>query len=112
MARYAHLPIFQKGYDLIIRFFQETRNFPREHKFTLGQKIKDTGLELLDWIIMANLERDKRPALKEINLRVERLRIYTRLSYDLKVIGIKKYEVLSKYIDEIGKMVGGWMKSI
>ena len=41
MSRYAHLPIFQKSYDLTIRFFQETHNFSREHKFTIGQKIKD-----------------------------------------------------------------------
>lgn len=111
MSRYSHLPIFQKSYDLTIRFFQETHNFSREHKFTLGQKIKDTILELLDWIIIANSAEDKRLALKEINLRVEKLRIYVRLCFDLKIIGVKKYEVLSKYIDEIGRMIGGWMKS-
>ncbi|MGB2762512.1 MAG: hypothetical protein WBC21_03150, partial [Minisyncoccales bacterium] len=75
------------------------------------QKMKDTNLELLNWIIIANLEKDKKPAQKEINLRVERLRIYTRMTYDLRIIRIKKYEVLSKYIDEIGRMLGGWMKT-
>ncbi|MBU4347267.1 diversity-generating retroelement protein Avd [Patescibacteria group bacterium] len=111
MSRYTHLPIFQKSYDLAVRFFQETHSFSREHKFNIGQKIKDINLELLDWIIIANSEKDKKPAFKEINLRVEKLRIYTRLCFDLKIIGIKKYEVLSKYIDEIGRMIGGWMKS-
>lgn len=110
MPRYTHLSIFQKSYDLAIRFFKETHNFPREYKFTIGQRMKDTILELLDWIIIANLEKDKKSSQKEINLRVERLRIYTRFAYDLRIIKLEKYEVLSKYIDEIGRMIGGWMK--
>ena len=112
MSCYTHLPIFQKSYDLTIRFFKETHNFSREHKFTIGQKIKDINLELLDWIIIANSKKDKQSALQEVNLRVEKLRIYVRLCFDLKIIGIEKYEVLSKYIDEIGRMIGGWMKSV
>ena len=110
--RYSHLPIFQKSYDLTLRLFQETHSFSREHKFTIGQKMKDISLEMLDWIIIANSEKDKRPMLRQINLRVEKLRIYVRLCFDLKIIGIDKYEVLSKYIDEIGRMIGGWMKSV
>jgi len=111
MARYTHLTIFQKSYDLTLRFFRETHEFPREYKFSLGQRMKDACLEILDAIIEANAVRDKKAALQTANKHLERLRIYTRLAYDLKVIGMKKYEVLSKYSDEIGRMIGGWMKS-
>jgi four helix bundle protein len=111
MAQYAHLIIFQKAYDLTLRFFRETHNFPREHKFSLGQQMKDMSLALLDAIIEANGARDKKPVLERASARLERLRVYTRLAYDLKAIGMQKYEVLSKYSDEIGRMIGGWMKS-
>lgn len=110
MARYAHLIIFQKSYDLTLRFFRESQQFPREHKYTLGQEMKQVCLELLDAVIAANEATDKRPALHVASARLERLRVYTRLAYDLKVIGMKKYEVLSKHSDEIGRMLGGWMK--
>jgi uncharacterized membrane protein YbaN (DUF454 family) len=50
MAKYEHLLIFQKSYDLMVRIYQETHNFPREYKYSLGQKIKDVCLELLDWL--------------------------------------------------------------
>lgn len=66
---------------------------------------------MLDAIIEANSARDKKPALERASARLERLRIYARLAYDLKVIGMKKYKALSKYVDEIGRMIGGWMKS-
>lgn len=111
MARYAHLIIFQKAYDLTLRFFRETHEFPRDYKYTLGQKMKETCLDMLDAIIEANGAADKKPSLELASARLERLRIYTRLAYDLKVIGMKKYEVLSKYSNEIGRMIGGWMKS-
>ncbi|MDD5041475.1 MAG: diversity-generating retroelement protein Avd [Candidatus Peribacteraceae bacterium] len=111
MSRYAHLIIFQKAYDLTLRFFRETHEFPREHKFSLGQQMKDACLAMLDAIIEANAAVDKKPALERASACLERLRVYTRLAYDLKVIGMKKYEVLSKHSDEIGRMIGGWMKS-
>ncbi|NLE95574.1 MAG: diversity-generating retroelement protein Avd [Dehalococcoidia bacterium] len=111
MARYAHLLIFQKAYDLTLRFFRETHAFPREHKYSLGQQMKDTCLALLDALIAANDATDKSAALQAASARLERLRIYTRLAYDLKVISMHKYEVLSKHSDEVGRMLGGWIKS-
>jgi four helix bundle protein len=111
MARYTHLTIYQKSYDLTLRFFRETHEFPRDYKYTLGQKMKETCLDMLDAIIEANGAKEKKLPLERASALLERLRIYTRLAYDLKVIGMKKYEVLSKYSDEIGRMIGGWMKS-
>lgn len=110
MARYSHLPIFQKAYDLTLVIYRATAKFKREYKYTLGAKLKETIIEFLDWVIRANSERAKTPALKEADMRLERLRIYVRLGYDLEVIGVRKYEVLCRQMDELGKMLGGWMK--
>lgn len=111
MAKYDHLTIFQKSYDLLIRIYKEVHNFPREHKYSLGEKLQTVCLELLDFIIIANSEYDKKPYLKKANQCLDRLRIYVRLCYSLNVIGKRKYEVLSKCIDEVGRMTGGWLKA-
>ena len=110
MAKYDHLTIFQKSYDLLLRMYHEVHTFPKEYKYTIGEKLQLATLELLDWIIIANSERDKKPYLKHVTQQLDRLRIYVRLCYSLHIIGIKKYEVLSKYIDEVGRMAGGWLK--
>jgi len=110
MARYSHLPIFQKAYDLTIVIYRYTSKFQREYKYTLGAKLKETISEFMDWIIRANSERNKIPALKEANMYLERLRIYVRLGHDLEVIGIRKYEILCRDMNELGKMLGGWLK--
>lgn len=111
MARYEHLPIFQKTYDLLLRIYKEVHNFPKEYKYSIGEKLQKSCLKILDWIIVANSERDKSISLKKANQQIDKLRIYVRICYSLNIIGIAKYEVLSKYIDEIGRMIGGWLKS-
>ena len=111
MAKHDHLIIFQKTYDLLVRIYKEVHNFPREYKYGLGENLKTTSLKALDWIILANSAINKTPCLKKVDQNIDRLRIYIRLCYSLKVISSKKYETLSKVVDEIGKMTGGWLKT-
>lgn len=40
MALYYDLPVFKDVYQLILRIFDYTKDFPREYKFTLGQDLK------------------------------------------------------------------------
>jgi len=55
--------------------------------------------------------RDKTENLKSINLSVEKLRIFFRLSHDRKYIAMNQYEYISTQLDEFGKMIGGWLKT-
>ncbi len=54
MAQYQHLPIYKKTYDVLLRTMIATKNFPREYKYTLGQKLKDELIELVVMIYRAN----------------------------------------------------------
>ena len=47
MAQYQHLPIYKLTYDILLRIMQVTKDFPREYKYTLGQKLKDETTELI-----------------------------------------------------------------
>ena len=44
-------------------------------------------------------------------MEIASLKIYLRIAYDLKYLPPKKYEVWSGQLVEIGKMVGGWIRS-
>ncbi|MGE0108845.1 MAG: hypothetical protein AB7S81_03650 [Bdellovibrionales bacterium] len=46
MAQYQHLPIYKQTYDILLRTMVATKSFPREYKYTLGQKLKDELIEL------------------------------------------------------------------
>ena len=65
----------------------------------------------MEGIIEANQERNKVPHLKRISVELDKLRILIRLSKDLKFINVKQYGFAAGKINEIGKMLGGWLKS-
>ncbi len=108
MAQYNHLPIFQAVYDLNLEIYSASSKFSREYKYSLGQKLKEIIAELLDLIIIANSEKDKLPALKQARIRMERLKIHLRLSNDLKILGLKRYEKISRDLMEISKQLSKW----
>ncbi len=110
MPRYLHLPVFQKGYDLNLEIYRTTHSFPREYKYSLGQKLKEVSGELLDLIVMANSKENKEPYFPEIGIRIERLRIQLRTAYDLKIIESRRLEFLNRILEEISMQISGWEK--
>jgi len=70
-------------------------------------------LDLLEEIILAgNLTKsEKLPTLKQASIKVDLLKVLFRLLKDLKVIDIKKYLMFEEHLQEIGKMLGGWIRT-
>ena len=87
------------------------RQFPKSEKFALAGEIKKIMFNLLRLIIQANKRYFKKTTLQNIDVELQTLKTYVRLSKDLGFLPPKKYEVWSKYLDEIGRMLGGWIKS-
>ena len=56
------------------------------------------------------LWRDKRAVLGTVNLKLERLRYLIRMSKDLQLLSLHKYEYVAREMNEVGAMLGGWLK--
>ena len=110
MAKSEHLIIFQKVYEMIREIYRDCNNFPKSQKFILGQRIENTMVNILENIISANSAQNKQPHLTNASLEIEKLRVFLRLSKDLAFLPLKRYEILSAKLDEIGRMLGGWLK--
>jgi len=106
-------PIFVKTYELYKNFYVNLSSFPRKDRYTLGQKCETVLLDLLESIIIAsNLSKqDKLPILRKASLKIDLLRTFFRLGKDLKIIENKKYIDFENSVSEIGKMIGGWIKT-
>ncbi len=108
------LKILQKTYDMVQYGYICLRRFPKSERHTLAAEVKGHMFQILRLILVANRRRDKRAVLMELDVELELLRLYVRLAHD--VVGYtafptKSYEHWSKMLSEIGKMLGGWMKS-
>lgn len=108
---FQNLAIFEKTYELILWLYPTVNKFPKSQRFVLGQHIENVFLQILEGIIEANQERNKLPYLKKLSVELDKLRILIRLSKDLKFINIRQYSFVVEKINEIGKMLGGWIKS-
>ena len=105
------LKILQKTYDMIQYGYICLRQFPKSEKFALAGELKVVMAKLLRLIIQANKRYYKKTTLQDIDVELATLKTYARLSKDLEFLPFKKYENWSKMLDEIGKMLGGWIKS-
>ncbi len=87
---------------------------PRSVRPTLVKRIDDYCLDILELIQEAIFTQAKarRPLLRAINLNLDKLRILIRISYDRRFISLMQYRYASELIDECGKMVGGWLKTL
>ena len=89
------------------------KQFPKSEKYGLANDIKAAMYNLLRLIITANKRYHKKTTLQEIDVELDTIRVFIRLASDKdnKYLPMKKYENWSKMLNEIGKMLGGWIKS-
>ena|SRR5438876_10775076 len=111
MARDQELIVITKTYDLILWSCNHTSRFPRNHRFVLGERIERNLYDLLETLLQAKYTRNRQPLLERANLTLEILRFQMRLAKDLQCLKINSYAFAAKAIDEIGKLIGGWIKS-
>ncbi|MBU0682761.1 MAG: four helix bundle protein [Candidatus Omnitrophota bacterium] len=112
MALYNTLPVFKKGYDLLIEIYKMTTGLSREYKYTVGEKLKNETLELLLQIYKANVSRGKEIHIDSCRESVEVVRLLIRLLHDLRQISIKRMIALNVLIENISKQLSGWKKSV
>jgi hypothetical protein len=110
VSRTEELTVITKTYDLILWSCHHTSRFPRNHRFVLGERIERNLYDLLETLIQAKYTRERKPLLEQANLKLEILRFQVRLAKDLECLRANSYAFGSKLIDEIGKLVGGWLK--
>lgn len=104
-------PIFAKTYDLLHWLIPATIKFPREHRFVLATAVQQTTLRFQECIIEAARARDPRPGLQQADTDLTKLRIYLRLCRDLKLLSPGQYEHVARMVNEVGRLLGGWIKT-
>ncbi len=110
-------PIFAKTYDLLLWLIPRTTTFPREQRFVLARRVQDIVLRFQECLIEAAvLPHQSRPAklewLNQADVELTKLRFHLRLCRDLKLLDAGQHQHVSRMIDEIGRLLGGWFKSL
>jgi hypothetical protein len=108
----AQSPIFVKSHQLLVWLLQRTARFPKSERFRLAKRVEDSAFRFYDLIARATKSGDKRRSvLLEADLELDRLRLNVRLCVELKLLTTAQYEYAAGLLVEIGKLLGGWIKT-
>ncbi|MCG3154846.1 MAG: hypothetical protein DKINENOH_01442 [bacterium] len=103
--------VIKRGYDFSKWLLQHTGKFPKSYRFSVAAKLENNSLEFIELTTVANLRRDKLPLLKRADEALAKLRLLFRLSYEMRFINLKAYEHGSLLMNEMGRLLGGWIKN-
>jgi 23S rRNA-intervening sequence protein len=110
MKRNQELIVLINTYDLILWSCNHKGKFPRNHRFVLGERIERNLYNLLETRIAAKYTKNRQRLLEEANLNLEILRFQMRLAKDLQCLKVESYAFAVRSIDEIGRLVGSWLR--
>jgi hypothetical protein len=103
--------VIKRGYDFSKWLLQHTGKFPKSYRFSVAAKLENGILSFMEHATVANMRKDKLPLLKQADEALARLRLLFRLSYEMRFINLKSYEYGSNQMNELGRLLGGWIKN-
>jgi len=101
-----------KTYDFVLWLLPKVEKFARAYRFTVGDRMVNLALDLLLLLVEAAYSADKADLLERASRRTNGLRYMLRLAKDLRLLALDSYGFAAERLDEIGRMIGGWQKSV
>jgi len=89
--------------------------FPKQDKHTLGQVLLIKTLELLENLLLASklpAGIEKKQKLIKCSAKLELIKLLIRLANETSCLTDKQYILLQSHLQEIGQMLGGWIRSL
>lgn len=102
-------------------------HFPKAERHALAGRIRNTAYEMFDLMIEGQKRYQKKTTLTNLDITHERLRMQLHLAYELGYFRYKdgrqmdddmqqtegrRYTLISEMVNELGRMVGGWIGKI
>ena len=108
------MPILQKlisAYKLWLEFLPQLF---KTHRYSIGAKIDSLFLENIETIFLAGYadKAEKIVYLRKASIKLDSLKFFLQVSWEIKSLDNKKYISLSEKLNEVGKMLGGWIKQL
>ncbi len=91
--------------------FDAITQYPKSEKYSLGTDTKNSALAFYRLIITAAKKYYKKTTLKDADVELCTLKYFIRRGHNHRFMSTKRYERISRAIEEVGRMLGGWINS-
>lgn len=108
------LPVIHKLLESYKLWHEILPNFPKTSRYSLGGKIDTLFLETLELTYGACYQKGKQKlsCVENAGIKLDMLKFFLRVAWEIKALDNKKYTAISAYLNEIGRMLGGWTRHI
>ncbi len=106
--------IFTRTYDFISWLIPKTLDFPRAQRFVVTRRLQDAALNFQELILEANAlsGRQRAEKLRAADAELYKLRLYLRLCERWQWLSQGQYRHVSEMVAELGRLLGGWLKTV
>jgi hypothetical protein len=100
-------------------------HFPRHERYALQQRIRDAAYDVYGLLVECQKRYHNKTSLTKLDIRHEQLRMLINLAQELGYYGyqdgkrtrtpseeLRRYTAISVLINELGAMIGGWIRSL
>jgi four helix bundle protein len=99
-------------------------HFPRHERYALSTRIRNAAYSLYDLIVEGQKRYHKKTTLTQLDIAHEQLRMQLYLAYELgyfrftagrraddaEAVEARRWAAVSRIVDELGRMIGGWIR--
>ena len=113
-GQFQNVPIIVSIYQLYGSFHELLTTFPKSERYSLGTTCQTEMLLILKQCLKSastSEQNKKAEYLHEASASLDTLRLLLCLCKDCKCIHNQPYQQLDSKLSEIGRMLGGWLKS-
>jgi hypothetical protein len=95
-------------------WFGYFQKLPKIHRYTLGLRVDNLFVEIIENLSAASFSKslEKQGSVNLAIRKNDTLKVLMMVLWETKSIDNKKYILLSKELDEMGKMLGGWISHL
>ena len=106
--------VHSRARELLAWLVPHTAAWPREQRHGVTQHVVALALGVHDALIAARhgSTAQRGESLREADIRLDQLRQYLNLAYQWRWISAGQYRHVSELSDELGRLVGGWRRSV
>lgn len=114
MRTFRDIIAWQKAYQLTLRVYRHTQNFPKSEEFGLKSQIRRASVSIIANIAEGFKRSGTKDRIRFYNLAetsLEEVKCENLLGFDLGYYSSKEYAELSELENEAGRTLNGWMRS-
>ncbi|MCB0037937.1 MAG: diversity-generating retroelement protein Avd [Anaerolineales bacterium] len=108
----SEMVILTRTFDFLNWLLPQAEKFPKVYRHNIAKRLIDAALDFQEAIFLAQAFEGqiRLRHLRQADAHLNMVRLYLRLTLNLRVLSSGQYQHVSGMVAELGRLLGGWIK--